>query len=405
MPTATADELRERLVTELCDLGKIRSPRVARAFLAVPRHLFAPHVSLDVAYTDDVIFTKSQNGVSVSALPSPSISADMLEVLDVGAGQRVLEIGAGTGYNAALLAELVGPGGRVVTIDIDQDIVDDAVANLGAAGRLDSVRVHCGDGGFGLAEEAPFDRVLVTVGAWDVPPAWVEQLVVGGRLVVPLEIHDVHKLIAFERRPDRLASVEVSDCRFVRMRGAFAPPELQVPVSAAGIYASVSRPEVVTEAVAAALRAPASSARALPIALDPDELLGSFRLWLALRTDDFCLVSLEGDALRKSSIRGWGKGSAAFASAPGVLRDDSVCLVEQGSDGRPILRAYGKSPGEPEARLVELLREWNEYGRPFTAGLRVEATPVDAPAPSASGGYVVERRWQRYAFVPLPPRS
>jgi protein-L-isoaspartate(D-aspartate) O-methyltransferase len=192
MPTATADDLRERLVTELCDLGKIRSPRVATAFRAVPRHLFAPHVSLDVAYTDDVIFTKSQNGVSVSALPSPSISADMLEVLDVGAGQRVLEIGAGTGYNAALLAELVGPGGRVVTIDIDQDIVDDAIANLGAAGRLDRVRVHCGDGGFGLPEEAPFDRVLVTVGAWDVPPAWVEQLVVGGRLVVPLEIHDVH---------------------------------------------------------------------------------------------------------------------------------------------------------------------------------------------------------------------
>src|SRR5207244_11498925 len=164
------------------------------------------------------------------------------------------EIGAGTGYNAARLAELAGPDGQVVTIDIDQDSVAAAVANLAAAGRLDRVRVHCGDGGFGLAEEAPFDRVLVTVGAWDVPPAWVEQLVVGGRMVVPLEIHDVHKLIAFERRADRLASVDVSDCRFVRMRGAFAPPEQQVPVSDLGIYVSALRPELVAKEIAAATR-------------------------------------------------------------------------------------------------------------------------------------------------------
>ena len=401
MATASADELRERLVSDLCDLGKIRSARVASAFRAVPRHLFAPRVPVEAAYEDDVIFTKSQNGVSVSALPSPSISADMLEVLDVRPGHAVLEIGAGTGYNAALLAELAAPDGRVVTIDIDQDIVDDAVANLEAAGRLHRVRVHCGDGGFGFPDEAPYDRVLVTVGAWDVPPAWVDQLVVGGRLVVPLEIHDVHKLITFERRPDQLVSVDVRDCRFVRMRGAFAPPEQQIPVSPAGIYVSVSRPELVTEAVAAALRAPSAAARALPIVLEPDELLGSFRLWLALRTDEFCLVSLEGEALRESSIRGWAKGSAAFASAPGVLRGDSICLVEQGSDERPILRAYGRSAREPEALLVELLREWNDAGRPFTAGLRVEAAPVDGSGLDVGDGYVVERRWQRYAFVPL----
>jgi len=188
----------------------------------------------------------------------------------------------------------------------------------------------------------------------------------------------------------------------VRMRGAFAPLDQQVPVSALGIYVSVSRPELVTDDVAAALRSPPAAARALPIALDPDELLGAFRLWLALRSDDFCLVSLEGDALRESSIRGWAKGSAAFASAPGVMRGDSICLVEQGSDERPILRAYGRRAREPESLLVDLLREWNQAGRPFTAGLRVEAAPVDGPELAVPEGYLVERRWQRYAFVPLP---
>src|SRR5205085_3592015 len=166
--TPNADVLRELLVSDLLRAAKIHSPRVAEAFRAVPRHRFVPDVPVETAYEDDVIFTKSRDGVSVSALPSPSISADMLEALDVRPGHAVLEIGAGTGYNAALLAELAAPGGRVVTIDIDQDIVDAAVSNLRAAGVLDRVHVYCADGGFGRSEEAPYDRVLVTVGAWDV---------------------------------------------------------------------------------------------------------------------------------------------------------------------------------------------------------------------------------------------
>jgi protein-L-isoaspartate(D-aspartate) O-methyltransferase len=399
--TPNADTLRETLVSDLLRIGKIRSPRIAEAFRAVPRHLFVPDAAVEAAYEDDVIFTKSRDGVSVSALPSPSISADMLEVLDVRPGQAVLEIGAGTGYNAALLAELAAPGGRVVTIDIDQDIVDAAVANLRAAGRLDRVHVYCADGGFGRAEEAPYDRVLVTVGAWDVPPPWVDQLVVGGRLVVPIEIHDVHKLIAFERRPDQLASVDVRDCRFVRMRGAFAGSDQQVPLAATGIYLSTSRPELANERVAEALREPAVRTAPLPIALDPEDLLGSFRLWLALRTNDFCLLSVEGDALRESSIRGWSKGSAAFASAPGVLCDDAVCLVERDAEEQPILRSYGGIAGEPERRLGELLSEWDDAGRPFTSGLRVEANRLGAGARDRSTGYVVERRWHRYVFIPL----
>jgi protein-L-isoaspartate(D-aspartate) O-methyltransferase len=244
MVGADADELRDRLVDHLVDEGKIRTPRVAAAFRAVPRHLFVPHVPVEDAYADDVIFTKSLDGVSLSALPSPSISADMLELLDVAPGHRVLEIGAGTGYNAALLADLTGPDGHVVTIDIDEDITEAATANLHAAGRAERVSVHCGDGGFGRAEEGPYDRVLVTVGTWDVAPAWVDQLSIGGLMVVPLEIHDVHKLVTFERRPDRLASVDVRDCRFVRMRGLFAGPERQVPLTADGMYLSADRPDV-----------------------------------------------------------------------------------------------------------------------------------------------------------------
>lgn len=402
-PAAGPDVLRERLVSHLLRIGKIRTPRIAAAFGAVPRHLFVPHVPVAAAYEDDVIFTKSRDGVAVSALPSPSISADMLEVLGVEPGHAVLEIGAGTGYNAALLAELAGPGGRVVTIDIDRDIADAAVANLRAAGRLDRIHVHCADGGFGRAEEAPYDRVLVTVGAWDVAPAWVEQLVVGGRLVVPLETHDVHKLIAFERLPDGLSSVDVRDCRFVRMRGSFAGADRQVPLGSAGLYLSTARPELVSERVAAALRAPASATGEPPVALEPEDLLGAFRLWLAVRSDEFCLLSLEGEALRRSAVHGWAKGSSAFASAPGLLRDDSVCLIEPGADERPVLRAYGPAASALAERMRALLREWDDSGRPFASGLRVRATRLEGAASEAAPepGYVVDKRWHRYVFTPV----
>jgi protein-L-isoaspartate(D-aspartate) O-methyltransferase len=406
IPTSDPEFLRERLVSHLLGIGKIRSPRIAAAFRTVPRHLFVLHLPVEAAYEDDVIFTKSRQGVSVSALPSPSICADMLEVLDPQPGHAVLEIGAGTGYNAAMVAELVGPSGRVVTIDIDQDIVDAAVANLGAAGVLDRVHVRWGDGGFGWVEEAPYDRVLVTVGAWDIPPAWVDQLVVGGRLVVPLEIHDVHKLITFERRSDHLASADVRECRFVRMRGAFAGPEQQIPLAPTGIYLSTTRPELVDERVAAAVQAAPDATEQLPIQLDPEELLNSFRLWLALRSDDFCLLSLEGNALRESSVRGWAKGSAAFASAPGVLCDGSISLLERDADERPVLRAYGARGGKAARRLRELLVEWHDAGRPFASGLRVRATPLDAAVPEEeTEGYVVDRQWQRYVFTPAETAS
>ncbi len=99
----------------------------------------------------------------------------MLEMLDLQPGQHVLEIGAGTGYAAALMAHLVGETGQVVTIDLDEDIVNDARGHLKAAG-IEHVQVICGDGALGWEEAAPYDRVVLTVGASDIAPAWREQI-------------------------------------------------------------------------------------------------------------------------------------------------------------------------------------------------------------------------------------
>jgi len=148
--------------------------------------------------------------------------ATMLAQLNVGPGMSVLEIGAGTGYNAALLAYLVGLHGRVVSVDIDADVAAEAEQHLAAAG-VDGVRVLCGDGWDGAPDAAPFDRIEVTVGAWDVSRHWVEQLRPGGILVVPLWLRPgVQVSAALVREDERLRSHSIRPCGFMRLRGPHA---------------------------------------------------------------------------------------------------------------------------------------------------------------------------------------
>ena len=123
-----ADRARARLVDGMRDSGRLCSAAVEEAFRAVPRHLFLPGVPLARAYADEAVATQAVDGVTTSSASQPSMMAIMLAQLDLRPGHRVLEIGAGTGYNAALMARLVGPQGHVVSVDIDADLVDGADA-------------------------------------------------------------------------------------------------------------------------------------------------------------------------------------------------------------------------------------------------------------------------------------
>src|SRR5579859_10550 len=118
-----SNNLRQEMVKRLKNLGLVRSEPVEEALRSVPRHVFIPRADLRTAYNDQAVVTRWQDGEAISSASAPSIVALMLEMLDLRPGQRVLEIGAGTGYNAALLARIVGERGRVVTIDIDDEIV------------------------------------------------------------------------------------------------------------------------------------------------------------------------------------------------------------------------------------------------------------------------------------------
>lgn len=195
-----ASDLRTDLIDELCAEKIIRTPGVEAAMRGTPRHLFLPGVPLEQAYADEPVYTKTDTrGTSISAASQPRIVAMMLEQLDVRPGQRIMEAGAGTGYNAALLAAVVGDSGRVVTIDVDEDLVEGARKHLATAGVANVDVVH-GDAALGHPEGAPYDRIIAAVGAYETPTAWLKQLAPDGRLVVPLRLRGAaSRSIIFER--------------------------------------------------------------------------------------------------------------------------------------------------------------------------------------------------------------
>ncbi len=159
---------------------RVLSPRVLAAIGKVAREMFVPPAEADLAYVNAPL--PIGHGQTIS---QPFIVAIMTELLDLAPGAKVLEVGTGSGYQAAVLAEL---GARVFSIEGIPALAEGARANLARAG-YGQVGVRAGDGYLGWPEEAPFDAVIVTAAAHDVPPPLVEQLKPGGRMVIPVNVN------------------------------------------------------------------------------------------------------------------------------------------------------------------------------------------------------------------------
>lgn len=221
--SAIAD-LRARLVRELRARGDLRSPRIIAAFERVPRHLFLPQWAPEDVYTDRSIAIKLDGEVPLSSSSQPAIMAAMLEMLALREGEHVLEIGTGSGYNAAMLAELAGPNGSVTTIDIDAELVAAARRRLDETGYA-RVRTVVGDGAEGDPSGAPFDAIIATVGVDRIPPPWKAQLRMRGNLVAPLTIRKQQKVVGYERMPDGLEAFAAIDAAFIMLRGPWVTRE------------------------------------------------------------------------------------------------------------------------------------------------------------------------------------
>ncbi|MFI0108057.1 methyltransferase, FxLD system [Streptomyces parvus] len=218
-PATDPHQHREALAQRLVDSGHLRSQGAIDAFRTTDRHAFLPDVDLESAYKEDAVPIKyDEHGEMISCISAPSIVATQLEQLGTQPGHKVLEAGAATGYNAALLGKIVSPGGQVWTLDVDQDLVAGAGKHLADAG-IDNATAVMADGAAGLPEHAPYDRIIFTVGAGDVPVKILDQLAPGGRLVLPMRIRgSISRSFAFERDGETWKTVSCEMATFIPLR-------------------------------------------------------------------------------------------------------------------------------------------------------------------------------------------
>lgn len=203
------DDARQRMVEQQLRARDIRDRRVLEAMRAVPRHLFVPEPLRDRAYGDFPL--PIGHGQTIS---QPYIVAFMTQALEVEPAHKVLEIGTGSGYQAAVLAHL---GAEVYTIEIVEPLAERARSVLRALG-IDNVHVRVGNGYFGWPDEAPFDRIMVTAAPEEVPPALVEQLRVGGLMAIPVG-GAVQELRILRRTENGVETLQTLPVRFVPMVG------------------------------------------------------------------------------------------------------------------------------------------------------------------------------------------
>jgi len=411
---AAPDAARTRLVDELRDRGRLTSPAVEAAFRAVPRHVFLPEMAASQAYQDEAFVIKTdEDGLPVSSSSQPAIMAIMLEQLGVARGQRVLEVGTGTGYNAALLAHLVGPEGSVVTVDIDPDLVTRARANLATAG-YPGVTVICGDGGFGAPGHAPYDRIIVTAGASDLAPPWLAQLGPGGRIALPLSLRGIQLCIALERSAGHWASRSACRCGFIRMVGSLASSESYVPVGPQpGLHVQTEdgRPPAPDALYAALTGSYVDVLAGVPVAGLAE--LGEADLWVTVMEPGLARLTITGGGpLRGEALpllpfgmlatadSGPPGGSAAAAGfgVAGLLPARPPSPVKHHyREYEVAVRGFGPGGAALAERMAGRAAAWRASGRPTASTLTVSAYPRESPgqgepARSDQGGPALSAR-------------
>jgi protein-L-isoaspartate(D-aspartate) O-methyltransferase len=296
----------------------------AGTYVEVPQHGPVPPDLLAAVYADHPLVTHlDPDGAPTSSSSTPSVMAHMLQALRLGPGMTVLEIGSGTGYNAALMSVLTAPHGRVVSLDTQPEVVAGAAASLSRVGRT-GVSVQHADGWGGHPAEAPYDRIIATVGVAGLSPHWLGQLAPDGVVVVPVAHGGAHPVIAVERdRQGEPIGRPVVWTGFIRAGGRLAdagrPPSWPGPqtMTSAGVHTG------------------------LVPQLDDD---GYRDLW-------FSLACLDRRVIRASSGSGSGDGFG--------LADPRLGLLY-------VARDAVRRTGHP--RLVDELRSlvdrWQHLGRP-----------------------------------------
>jgi protein-L-isoaspartate(D-aspartate) O-methyltransferase len=209
---AKYEDIRHDMVARQTYERGIRSPRVLAAMESIPRHLFVPSDLIGKAYADEAL--PSSDGQSIS---QPYVVAASTDALELRGHERVLEVGAGTGYQAAVISLLAR---EVVALEAIVALAASARERLARLGYA-NVRVEVGDGSQGCPQSSPFDAILVSAAAPSIPQPLVDQLAEGGRLVIPVGKVDHQQLLKIVKSEGRISKQELFACRYVPLVGRY----------------------------------------------------------------------------------------------------------------------------------------------------------------------------------------
>ncbi|WP_329586369.1 methyltransferase, FxLD system [Kitasatospora sp. NBC_01250] len=395
----TSAQLRDSLTDRLIAQQSISSTAVENAFRAVPRERFLPGFPLEAAYADNPNYTKADgSGTQISAASQPGIVALMLEQLAARPGERIFEAGAGTGVNAAYLATLVGPQGHVVTVDVDDDLVDGARKHLADAG-ITNVEVVRGDGALGHPDGAPYDRVIATVSTSEMPTTWLQQVRPTGRIVLPLRLRGTaSRTIGFERRGDGWASVDDQLAVFMPLRGSMDDARRTVALTGEGdvtLQVHKDQADVVDGTALLGVLDHDRHEHWTGVTIPAGTTYEYQDLWLACTLPNSLMrMSVTDMAHQRGVARMFGWGSMA------TVHDGSLAYLtlrpgEPSEDGRKTYETgvIGHGPdGEALADLVvQEIRTWDRGFRDRAPRFELPDNPAGVASDLAVGRFILDR--------------
>jgi len=366
--------------------GGSLDPRVLDAFLAVPRAAFLPGVPLERVYQDEaIVIRRETSGAVVSTSSQPGMMALMIDQLRLHKGHNVLEIGAGSGYNAAIMQWLVEPGGRVTSIEFDPQLAEQARDALQRV-QMNRVLIVAGDGAAGYAPRAAYDRILVTAGIWDVPRNWVKQLKPRGLIVAPIWFAGGQYSAAFQLQPDgSLYSERNLPCGFVHLRGIASGPEVDVLVGGGSLLISADQLDRV-DAVALQMLLNADLQDGhLGRGLKRGDFTFSLTPFLAMNLPDEHVFAVYSTLNGQQPFGIEGQGFA-------VIGKGSACFVSTDGEGRAL--AFGGADALLAAQ--DGVSAWEAAGRPAVERLRMRLTPINGGPPAAGKHGRVFKRADHY---------
>ncbi|WP_030021722.1 methyltransferase, FxLD system [Streptomyces monomycini] len=392
-----ATQLRNKVVDQLKERGTIVTSGVEAAMRKVPRHLAVPEAELDDAYSayKAVVTQEDEHGNHTSSVSAPQIQAMQLEQAGVQPGDNVLEIGT-NGPNAAYLAELTGPSGQVTSLDIDPEPVGRAKRFLAETG-YPRVNVVVEDAEDGFPKHAPYDAIVVTVGAWDIPPAWFDQLKDDGRLVVPLRINGLTRTYGLVRQGNHLVATSAHVCGFVAAQGAGS--HVQQVMELPGDEGVTLHFDEGLPADPSLLDGVLSTPRAetwTGVTVANQEPIGTLQMYLATHVPTYCSMSINPE-LATGAIGPTNLGFSMVAiDGPNfgyivVRRNPQKMNAEFG------VHAYGPDGVGFAERLADTIRAWGNGFRKVP-GPHLAIYPVGAPDDQITGDRIIDKKHTRISI-------